>query len=65
MRILLVGAVATLLGVGGGSLLTGSRLKDDIVKRLEEESSDSHAMTETQESQEEGYSGGASDPATE
>lgn len=62
MRILLVGAVATLLGVGGGSLVTGSRLKGDIIERLEEEASDASRGAERRDTRDDGSSEGTSDP---
>ncbi len=62
MRILLVGAVATLLGAGGGSLVAGSRLKDDIIERLEEEASDASRGAERRDTRDDGSSEGTSDP---
>ena len=43
MKILLVGAAATALGLGGGALVAGTLLKGDIVQRLEQENSASAA----------------------
>ena len=57
-----MGAVATLLGVGGGALITGSRLKDDIVKRLEEETSLSRTTADRRSAQADDSGGGVGDP---
>lgn len=37
MKILLVGIVATVLGLGGGALVAGTRLKGEFLERLQEE----------------------------
>ncbi len=49
-----MGALAILLGVGGGSLVAGSRLKGDIVERLEEEAKVSSRAAETRAARDDG-----------
>ena len=56
MKILLVGAAATVLGLGGGALISGTLLKGDILERLEEEISFS-APTRTLETGDSGAGG--------